>query len=207
MLGADGEKYIAHAVAGAQRMNELINDVLTYSVASSQAIEGEPSDTHKIVKQVFGRSDPQIRAAGAEINCSELPMVSGNPTQIRQVFSDLISNAIKYHRFGVSPKINIAASLSRGMWTFSVDDNGIGIETEYFDRIFGLFERLHSRVSYSGTGLGLAIVKKVISRHGGRIWLTSDVGKGTTFYFTLPTVEAESKKSAIEFESILTKKK
>jgi signal transduction histidine kinase len=120
----------------------------------------------------------------------------GDGVQIRQVFHNLVSNALKFRR-DETPRIHIAAEPAAGMWRFSVADNGIGIEPQYWDRIFIIFQRLHSRAKYGGTGIGLAIVKRVIQRHGGKIWVDSEPGRGTTFLFTLPAVDEATDQSPV----------
>ena len=122
----------------------------------------------------------------ANVEFKNLPKIYGHPTPLIQIFSNLISNSLKYSRPDVPPKIIIRAKELKNEWKFSIKDNGIGIEEEYFDKIFNIFQRLHNKTEYSGTGMGLAIVKKIIENLNGRIWVNSDTEKGSTFYFTIP---------------------
>ncbi len=131
-----------------------------------------------------------IEDAQAAVAHTNLPPVKGDPVQLTQVFQNLIGNAIKF-RGNAPPEITVGAEERDGEWLFYVRDNGIGIESKYFERIFEIFQRLHSRQEYSGTGIGLAIVKRIIERHGGKIWVESVPGKGSTFFFTLQPAEAE----------------
>ena len=126
-----------------------------------------------------------IAEAGAVLTHDPLPAISGDDTQLSQVFQNLIQNAIKFRR-DEPPQIHVSAVKDKNEWTFSVRDNGIGMEPRHLDRIFVIFQRLHKRSQYAGTGMGLAIVKKVVERHGGRVWAESEPGVGTTFYFTIP---------------------
>jgi light-regulated signal transduction histidine kinase (bacteriophytochrome) len=119
------------------------------------------------------------------ITNEELPCITADETQLMQLFQNLISNGIKYN-ISVSPHVHISATEEKSDWIFSIKDNGIGIEKEFYERIFGIFQRLHSRDEYSGTGIGLAICRRIVDRHGGRIWLESEIDKGTVFYFSIP---------------------
>ena len=127
-----------------------------------------------------------IEESGAIIECGELPAVRGDATQLLQLFQNLLANAIKFHRPGEAPRVSLSAQARPEGWRFAVTDNGIGIAAEYFERIFALFQRLHGRTEYPGTGIGLALCKKIVERHGGRIGVESEPGRGSTFWFTLP---------------------
>jgi PAS domain S-box-containing protein len=185
-LDQDADEFIGFAVDGARRMQELINDLLAYSRVGSRALELQPVDTAAVVDQVISDLSLAIEDTGASVTRGELPTIRADPRQIQQLFQNLLANAIKFHKPGTTPVVRISARQRDGHWTFSVCDNGIGIEPQYLDRIFVLFQRLHSRADYAGTGIGLAICKKIVERHGGTIRVESEPGHGTTFEFTLP---------------------
>ena len=186
-LDADADEFIQFAVDGANRMQQLIQDLLAYSRVGSS--HREPSTVS--LEQVFDRATANLRAAidssGATVTHDPLPEVLGDETQLTQVFQNLIGNALKY-RGTAPPRIHVGVKRDdAGDYVLSVQDNGIGIAKEYFDRIFLLFQRLHGREDYPGTGIGLTITRKIVERHGGRIWLTSTPGEGTCFFFSLPS--------------------
>jgi PAS domain S-box-containing protein len=187
-LDQDADEFIGFAVDGALRMQELINDLLTYSRAGTQSLELQAVDTTQLVDRVVSDLTAAIKDSNASTTRDNLPIVQGDPTQLRQLFQNLIANGIKFHRPDQTPRVHVSAMLEHGAWTFSVSDNGIGIEPQYQERIFALFQRLHTRADYPGTGIGLAICKKIVERHGGRIRVDSTPGRGTTFGFTLPVV-------------------
>ncbi|KPV50200.1 hypothetical protein SE17_28345, partial [Kouleothrix aurantiaca] len=185
-LDARADKFINYAVDGARRMQLLVNDLLSYSRIGTQGKPFEPTDTEFILKRVLSSIALKIRETDAQIAFGHLPVVPADPIQIGQLFQNLISNAIKF-RGNDAPRITVAAhQLGGGMWQFSVADNGIGIDSEYAQRIFQIFQRLHERATYPGSGIGLAIAKKIVERHGGKIWFESEAGHGATFHFTLP---------------------
>jgi light-regulated signal transduction histidine kinase (bacteriophytochrome) len=130
-----------------------------------------------------------IKEAGAVVTKDELPIVMGDETQLSQLFQNLIDNAIKFRRAEETSRVHISAQRKGNDWEFSVQDNGIGIDPQYFDRIFVIFQRLHTREAYEGTGIGLAVCMRIVERHGGRIWVESEPGKGSRFHFTLPAVK------------------
>jgi light-regulated signal transduction histidine kinase (bacteriophytochrome) len=184
-LDADAHEFIAFAVDGAKRMQALINDLLTYSRVGSAAVPMEPTDCNEVLDRALASLRLAIAESGAGIERADLPVVMGNAAQLTQLFQNLLANAIKF-RSEQPLRIGVSAEPDGPFWRFSVQDNGIGIEPEYFDRIFVMFQRLHSRSAYAGTGIGLAICKKIIERHGGRIWVESAPGHGAAFKFTLP---------------------
>ena len=184
-LDDKADKYIHFAVDGASRMQDLINDLLEFSRVTTTTREPEFTDCEFILNQVLSNLSLIIRDNKATLSHGSLPEVMADPFQLVQVFQNLIFNGIEFHS-EESPKIHISAEEKTNEWLFSVQDNGIGIEPQHFERIFEIFKRLHTREVYSGTGIGLAICKKVVERHGGRIWVESELGKGSTFYFTLP---------------------
>lgn len=186
-LDEDADEFIGFAVDGARRMQELINDLLTYSRAGTQALQLESVDTSQLVDRVVSDLGAAIAETGASVTRDTLPTVMGDATQLHQVFQNLIANGIKFHRPEERPRVHISATHAPGPCTFGVSDNGIGIEPQYQERIFALFQRLHTRADYPGTGIGLAICKKIIERHSGQIWVESEPGRATTFRFTLPT--------------------
>jgi PAS domain S-box-containing protein len=190
-LDADANEFIDFAVDGAVRMRKLINDLLTYSRVGTQGKELSPTDSEAVLAQSVNDLSVVIEEYGALVTHDPLPTVMADGPQLEQLFQNLIGNAIKF-RSSEPPRVHISASRNGKGWVFSVRDNGIGIAPEYSDRIFIIFQRLHSRQEYPGTGIGLAICKKIVERHGGQIWVESDVGKGAAFCFTLPVVKAES---------------
>jgi PAS domain S-box-containing protein len=189
-LDEDADEFIGFAVDGARRMQELINDLLTYSRVGTRPLQPEAVDTNQLVDQVVNDLTAAIADSHASVLRNELPMVQGDPTQLRQLFQNLIANGIKFHRPSTEPQVQVSAARENGAWTFSVRDNGIGIEPQYQERIFALFQRLHTRADYPGTGIGLAICKKIVERHGGQIRVDSAPGRGTTFLFSLPVAAA-----------------
>jgi len=184
-LGARADEYIHHAVDAANRMQALINDLLTFSRVDRRGKSLEPVNTIDYVHAALKNLEVAIRESEATITCDELPVVTADGSQLTQLFQNLIGNALKFRR-EPAPQIHISAQRRPDAWEFAVSDNGLGIEPQYFDLIFQVFQRLHTRASYPGTGIGLALCKKIIERHGGRIWVESAFGQGSTFYFTLP---------------------
>jgi PAS domain S-box-containing protein len=187
-LDADADDFIAYAVDGATRMQQLINDLLAYSRVGTHGQELVPTDCNNVFERVVGDLGAAIAESGAVVTRDALPSVLGDPRQLGQLFQNLIANAIKFH--GDEPaRVHVTAEREGAMWRFAVRDEGIGIAPEYVDRIFVIFQRLHTQAEYPGTGIGLAICKRIAERHGGRIWVESQPGRGTTFYFTLPALE------------------
>jgi PAS domain S-box-containing protein len=183
-LDQDADEFIGFAVDGAKRMQDLINDLLAYSRVGTRELEVQPVDTGQLISGVVADLAAAIDEADATVVAEDLPTVRGDPTQLRQLFQNLIANAIKF-RGPRAPEVRISAERQDEWWQFKVQDNGIGIDAQYQERIFVLFQRLHTRAEYPGTGIGLAICKKIVERHGGRIWIESQLGQGTTFWFTL----------------------
>ncbi|WP_440951417.1 sensor histidine kinase [Methanosphaerula subterraneus] len=187
-LDADADEYIRFIIEGGKRMQMLIQDLLQLSRVETSAMPLVPADTQRIVADTLGTMKTLIHEAGATVTVEDLPPVMADATQLEQVFANLVGNALKYRRPGVPPVIRISAERTEKCWRFAVEDNGIGIAPEFFDRIFVIFQRLHTRDEYEGTGIGLAIVKKIVERHGGRVRVESTPGEGSTFFFTLPAV-------------------
>jgi light-regulated signal transduction histidine kinase (bacteriophytochrome) len=190
MLDEKACGYIAHAVEGTNRMALLLDGLLEYSRVDSRAGRGagrvSTFPAREAVAAALAGLASTMEESLASVTVEELPAVTADRTQLTQVFQNLIANALKFHRRETPPVVVVGARLQGQEWVFSVRDKGIGIDPEYFDRIFVIFRRLHTRKTYPGTGIGLAIVKKIVERHGGRVWLESRVGEGTTFFFSLP---------------------
>ncbi len=184
-LDSNADEFICYAVDGAKRMQVLINDLLVYSRVGTRCEPFEPTDCEDVLEQVLANLEVAIREGGAVVTHDQLPTVVADGSQLAQVFQNLISNAIKFHD-GDTPRVHVAAEQKGDEWEFSVADNGIGIDPEFFERIFVIFQRLHGRDEYSGTGIGLSVCKKIVERHGGRMWVESEPGQGATFYFTIP---------------------
>jgi PAS domain S-box-containing protein len=187
-LDEKAHKYITYAVDGAVRMQRLINDLLIYSRVGTRGKQPEPVDAHKILGEALANLSSAIQDSHAVITNDNLPVVFVDATQLLQVFQNLISNAVKFCS-GRSPYIHIGVRDSGHEWIFSVKDNGIGIDSRYAERLFIIFQRLHTRDEYQGTGIGLALCKRIIDRHGGNIWFESEPGEGSTFYFTLKKIK------------------
>jgi signal transduction histidine kinase len=184
-LDTRAHEFIAHAVAGVTRMQTLICDLLTYSRVRTLEQPFEPVDCALLLQDVLANLAVAIHENHICIRHEALPTVMAEPTQLLQVFQNLLGNAIKF-RSAQPPAIHIGAARHNGTWVFSVRDNGIGIAPQYAERIFVMFQRLHTRNRYPGTGIGLALCKKIVERHGGRIWVESEPGTGATFVFTIP---------------------
>ncbi len=185
-LDADADEFIGFAVDGALRMQALINDLLDYSRAGTRPLRLEAVDTNAMVDQVVHDLTGASSATGATVTHDDLPRVVADPTQLRQVFQNLIANGLKFHKPGQSPVVHISGMRDGRTFRFTVRDNGIGIEAQYVERIFTLFQRLHTREEHPGTGIGLAICKRIVERHGGEINVDSSPGSGACFSFTLP---------------------
>jgi len=184
-LDSDADEFIAFAVDGATRMHRLIQDLLAYSRVGSKGKDLLDTSSEDALRQALLNLRGAIGESGALVTHGSMPNVLADETQLIQLFQNLVGNAIKYQRPGV-PQVHIAATVNGGKkWTFSVQDNGLGIETQYFERIFGMFQRLHKREEFAGTGVGLAICKKIVERHGGSISVESQLGRGSTFSFDL----------------------
>ena len=189
-LGPDGENYIRLAALNARRIQDLIQGLLTYARAGSSKIESVPTDAGRAFDLALESLKAKAVATGAEISAGPLPMVLAEEAQLAQVFENLIENAMKYRR-ELSPRIRVDAAGDGNRWHFTVADNGIGIEPRYFERIFAIFQRLHGQSEISGTGIGLAICKKIVERHGGTLWVESELGLGSKFHFTLSALQED----------------
>lgn len=187
-LDDDAREFIEYAVDGAYRMKTLIQDLLTYSRVTTRGKEFTKVDALKVFDQVVSNLQIAIEESDARVSHDALPTVKGDGTQLTQLFQNLISNAIKFHG-DKAPRVHVSAQDRGDKWVFSVSDNGIGIDPEYRERIFRIFQRLHNKADYPGTGIGLAVCRKIVSRHGGDIWTDGGPDNGSTFYFSIPNTE------------------
>ena len=185
-LDADAHEFMAYIVEGAARMKQLIEDLLAYSRVGSRAHERKTVSLSAALRRALANLKVAIEESGASVTHDVLPAVEGDEVQLAQILQNLIGNALKFRAPGTTPKVHIGISENETKLEITVRDNGIGIEPQYFERIFMLFQRLHSKGEYPGTGLGLAIVKKIVERHGGQIRVESKPGEGSAFIFTLP---------------------
>ena len=184
-LDSDAKEFMDFVVDGATRMKQLIEDLLAYSRVGTRGREFVVNACDTLLEKALTNLRAAIQASGAVVTHDPLPRLAVDDMQLVQLFQNLIANAIKF-RGSQAPRIHVSAQEQDDHWAFTVADNGIGIERQYFDRIFLVFQRLHNKSEYPGTGIGLAICKKVIDRHGGRIWVESKLGEGSRFCFTLP---------------------
>jgi signal transduction histidine kinase len=183
-------QFLAIALDGATRMQGLVKDLLAYARVGSRARAAEPTDCRQGFDQAVANLEAAIRESGAVVTATDLPWVLAEGTELVQLFQNLIDNAIKF-RGARAPTVAVTAQRQGGAWLFRVRDNGIGIEPRYAERVFVLFERLHSQRDYAGTGIGLAICKKIVERHGGSICVECEPGQGACFLFTLPAIEGQ----------------
>ena len=195
-LDAKADEYIAHAMGASKRMQTFVRDVLNFSMATAPAQFMVPVSMETVLITALYELQLLIQESGAVVTNDPLPMVSGDEMRLVRVVANLISNAIKY-RGAEPPRIHIWAEEQEGMWRLAFRDNGQGIERQHWDYIFSMFKRLHGR-DYPGSGIGLALCRKVVENHGGTIWLESEVGKGSTFYFTLPQVASGSGAGSVQ---------
>ena len=189
-LDTDAKEFIQFAVDGALRMQRLINDLLSYSLVGARQKPVKPTDCNSVLSQVIANLSVTIEQNNVIITNDDLPTVMADASQMQELFKNLVGNAIKF-RSEHAPRVHVSAKQNGNKWLFSVQDNGLGIDPQYNDKIFLIFQRLHSKEEYPGTGIGLAICKRIVERHGGKIWVDSNVGMGSTFYFTLPLKREE----------------
>jgi light-regulated signal transduction histidine kinase (bacteriophytochrome) len=187
-LDKDADEFISYIVEGGKRMQNLVNDLLEYARVETRGAPLESTDCRKVFDTAIRNLYNQIQVNQAVITAGALPVVKADPVQLGMVFQNLIGNAIKFRKDNEPPRVEVAAEKMGKLWRFSIQDNGIGIDSSFYTRIFEIFQRLHTREKYPGTGVGLAVVKKIVERHGGKIWVESELGKGSTFYFTLPAL-------------------
>lgn len=190
-LDETAQKYINFAVDGSERMTNLINDLLEFSRVGKTYTEFKKVNVQQILDEILQHYGPRIEESNAVVKQDSMPEINAIQVSLKIVFQNLISNALKYHKGKVKPKIEILSKELDTHWQFSISDNGIGIEEEYRERIFQLFNRLHSSEEYPGTGMGLATCRKIVEQHGGEIWVESEPGKGSTFHFTIAKKLAE----------------
>ena len=190
-LDVRAQQYIEFAVDGAKRMQELINDLLAFSRVGRGGRELQPVALDEVVAAAGSALDQQLQSSGARVESATLPTILGDRAQLVSLFQNLISNAVKFHGSD-PPLVRIDATRRGDMWELRCADNGIGIESDYVDRVFMIFQRLHSREAYEGTGIGLALVRKIVEYHGGEIWVDREYSGGACFRFTFPTLEATS---------------
>jgi light-regulated signal transduction histidine kinase (bacteriophytochrome) len=186
-LDPDADVYIAFSINGVAWMQALIDSLLTYSRVGMAELRLERTDCEEVLSRALSNLQSALQESHAVITHGPLPTVEADPAQLTQLFQNLVSNAIKY-RGARAPEVHIRAHRQGQEWVFSVRDNGLGIAKEHLDRIFTIFQRLHSREEFPGTGIGLAICKRIVERHGGRIWVQSVPARGSQFFFSLPQI-------------------
>ncbi|MTK00702.1 HAMP domain-containing protein [Micromonospora sp. CP22] len=190
-LDERADQYIAFAVDGAQRMQRLINDLLAFSRIGRLTAGFTDVDLNRLMEEVAAQTEPARQYADAELTWDDLPVIRGEEPLLTNLLVNLVSNSVKFRRADVAPKVHVSARLVGEDWEITCQDNGIGIEPEFADKIFVIFQRLHAKDAYPGTGIGLAIVKKIVEYHGGRVWVDTDVPEGTAIRFTLPALPAD----------------
>jgi PAS domain S-box-containing protein len=185
-LSGDAKDFLDFIIGAANRMHTLVHDLLAYSRVSSKGRPFATVDVRRVIESACDNLGATIQEQHAVIHIGNMPHVQADEVQLLEVFQNLIGNAVKFNQQGHRPEINIGAKRNDKEWVLSVSDNGIGIEDEYLEKIFVIFQRLHTSAAYPGTGIGLAVCKRIAERHGGRIWVESRPGEGSTFFFTLP---------------------
>jgi light-regulated signal transduction histidine kinase (bacteriophytochrome) len=195
-LDERGDQYIEYAVDGAKRMQQLINDLLAFSRVGRIAADFAPVDLGAALAQAQRQLATMLEETGATVTSDALPTINGENTLLVQLFQNLVGNAVKFHG-AESPRIHIGVRATGGMWELSSSDNGIGIEEQYADKIFVIFQRLHARDAYGGTGIGLAMCKKIVEYHGGRIWLDTNKTGGASIRWTLPMAGALDRPASV----------
>ena len=190
-LEEDGQRFLRHMLSNSERMQQMVDGVLEYFRAGKQPRPAELVDFSRVVDEAVANLGAVVDECAARVQHNVLPRVVANRSKMVQLFQNLIGNAIKF-RGEETPRVVITAKERDADWLFAVKDNGIGVEPEDHGRLFGMFQRLHTSEEYPGTGIGLAMCKRIVERHGGRIWVSSTPGNGTTFYFTIPKSPQES---------------
>jgi light-regulated signal transduction histidine kinase (bacteriophytochrome) len=198
-LNAEGRDYLARMQASANRMQTLINDLLTFSRVSTRTQPFVPVDLAAVARDVLSDLEVRIEQVGGQVEVGSLPIVAGDPTQMRQLLQNLIGNALKFRNPDQPPVVKVSSIILNGdgasVAHLVVEDNGIGFDEKYLDRIFAIFQRLHSRTSYEGSGVGLAVCRKIVERHGGTITARSQPGQGAAFVVTLPVRPSNPKEA------------
>lgn len=194
-LDDDAREFIAFAVGGANRMRAMIQDLLAYSRVGTESRSIEPVNCNESLARALWNLRVSIDEKAAEVSQEELPSIRADASQLAQLFQNLIGNGIKFN-CASPPRVHVSAVRNGGNWVFSVGDNGIGIEPQYAERIFVIFQRLHRSDTYPGTGIGLALCKRIVERHGGKIWLESKPGEGSTFFFSIPESSGDQRDRA-----------
>ena len=189
-LDGDAREFMNYVVEGAARMKQLIEDLLAYSRVGTRGKEPVPTDLEGALRKALTNLRNAIEESSAAVTWDPLPAVLADDSQVAQLFQNLVGNALKFRSTSV-PRVHISSKQNENEWELAVADNGIGIEPQYYERIFMVFQRLHNKTEYPGTGIGLAICKKVVERHGGRLWVESRLGEGSIFRFTFPKGRAE----------------
>lgn len=187
-LDDTAREFMGYAVDGAKRMQQFIAGLLRFSRLGTDPKVFEEVSLEEVYNEALANLRIMIEETGAKVEARGLPVVQGDPRQLTQLFQNLIGNAVKFRKPGQPPRVEVLAEREGDCWRVSVRDNGIGMDPRFSDRVFVLFQRLHTREEYEGTGLGLAICKKIVERHGGRIWVESKEGEGAVFFFTLPAL-------------------
>lgn len=187
-LDGEAHEFLSFIVDGTERMRELIDGLLSYSRVGRAEIDRESVDCQLVMRRTIDSLRASIEEKQASFSAENLPTVSGDATLIQRLFQNLLANALKFTN-GEAPRVVVTAGERSGFWCFTVRDNGIGIEPQYAERVFGMFQRLHGRESYPGTGIGLAVCKRIVERHGGSIWVEPGEAGGSAFHFTLPGVK------------------
>ncbi len=185
-LDEDAKEFIGFAVDGVSLMQTLIDDVLVYSKVDLKGIEWELTEVETALHKALSNLRGRISETGAEITYDSMSTIVADSTQLMQLFQNLLGNAIKFKKQDETPQIHVGVQRQEDNWLFSAQDNGIGCDPQFADRIFVIFQRLHTRDEYPGSGMGLAICKKIVECHRGQIWVESELGKGATFFFTIP---------------------
>ena len=201
-LDETAEKYMAFAIDGANRMQALIQDLLLYSRAGTQPLEKKPISTQDVVARALENLGVAVRESSATVRYANLPVVAADELKLTQVFQNLIGNALKFRKPGVAAHVEVTAKRAGHEWVFAVVDNGIGFDPKYCDRIFEVFQRLHGVGKFAGNGIGLAIARRIVEHHGGRLWAESQVGIGSSFFFTLPIASIPERNDSKEVENM-----